>query len=464
MSSNSNGATAKKAFPYQRKNIKLIEEEFEGRALLGDEMGLGKSAQSLWFIKRKKLGETLPALIILPKTVRMQWIQAVEEVLKITPQILETRSPSKLKAQSKVVIVNYDIIAWWRDWLEDQNFRTLILDECQACTNLSAKRCKTAVALAKEIPYFLPLSGTPLRGRPIELFPILNAMNPKAWPNRAAYAHRYCGPKWTRFGWDFKGESNISELHARLKQTGLVRNLQKDVLKDLPPMIRTIVPVELSDVEEYQKAKNDFIGWLKTTYPDRLNKAVKAAALVQSGHLLRLAARLKLKNVVEWINLRLSHTEHEKLVVFAVHKKCIRALKRRINAKSVVVDGSVRGRHRDEAIYKFQNDPSTRVLIGNLAAAGIGLHLVAANTLCAVELSQMPGPLLQMEKRIHRIGQDKHCWIYYFIGVGTIEENVSKLVQRKQRTISGVLDGDYVEDDFDLYDLLLEELEKGLLV
>ena len=450
-----------KAFPFQRRNIRLIEDKFHGRALLGDEMGLGKTTQSLLFVKRKKLGETLPLLVVLPKIVRAQWVQAIQKILNVAPAILETRTPPKIKLKSPVAVINYDIIAWWRDWLEDQNFQTIILDECQYATNPAAKRCKASLALAKQIPFFLPLSGTPLTNRPLELFPVINAMNPKEWPNRKTYSHRYCGPKWTRFGWDFKGASNVDELHARLKQTGLIRNLQTDVMSEMPPLTRSIVPVELTDNEEYHKAKTDFVGWLKETYPERLNKAIKAAALVQSGHLLRLAARLKLRSAVDWINLRLQ--QNHKIVVFAVHKKCIRALKRRIHAKSVVVDGLVTGRHRETAIAQFQQDPQTKVLIGNIAAAGVGLNLTEANVLCSVELMQKPGPLLQMEKRIHRIGQTSPCWIYYFIGVGTIEESVLRLVQRKQKVITGTLDGGYVEDDFDLYDQLLEELQKGEL-
>lgn len=458
MSNNGNGQL--KAYPYQRRNIRLVEDEFNGRALIGDEMGLGKSLQAILFVKRKKLGETLPLLVICPKVVRHQWVKLIETELHITPDILETRKPARHQMGGQVAVINYDIIAWWRDWLEDQKYQTLILDECQYCIHLTAKRCKTAVALAKQIPYFLPLSGTPLENRPIELFPIINAMNPKAWPNKDAYAHRFCNPKWTRWGWNYKGASNIDELHARLKQTGLIRNLQKDVLSELPPFIRTIVPVELSDYSEYEKARDDFLGWLLERYPERLNKAVKAAALVHAGHLLRLAARLKLKDCVNQINHRLEQSDTEKILVFAVHKKCISVLKRRIKATSVIIDGSVPQHKRQIALKQFRDDPKTRVFIGNIKAAGIGLNMTEANTLFVVEMTQKPGPLLQIEKRIHRIGQTRRCWGYYFIATGTIEESISRLNQRKQGVITGVLDGGEVEDEFDLYDQLLLELEK----
>jgi SWI/SNF-related matrix-associated actin-dependent regulator 1 of chromatin subfamily A len=451
------------AFPFQRRTVYEVERKFKGRSLIANDMGLGKTNCSLWIVKRKRLGEMLPALVICPRVVRPQWIKAIEDTLGIYPDVLETRKPSWHRKGGQVAIINYDIIAWWRDYLEAQNFQTLILDECQYLINGKRKRTRTATSLAKEIPYCLALSGTPLTNRPIELFPVINALRPREWPNRGSFAHRYCGPKFTRFGWDFTGASHIDELHVRLKQTCMVRFRKDEVLRELPEKVRTIIPVELSNPQEYRRARDDFIGWMKQRYPERLNKAVKAAALVRSGHLLRLAARLKLRSAIDWINYRFETNPNEKMVVFAVHRKCIAALKRRIKVKSIVVDGSVVGRHRDNAVAQFQNDRNTRCFIGNIAAAGIGLNLTQASTLCVVELAQKPGPLLQIEDRIHRIGQEKVSWIYYFIATDTIEESVSKLVQRKQKVITGTLDGGNVEDDFDLYDQLLEELENEIV-
>lgn len=449
-----------KALPFQEKTI-TTTESLGGRSLIANDTGLGKTATSLWYIKRRSLGETLPALIICPKIVRHQWIETIEKILGIHPDILETRKPSK-HSVGQIAVINYDIIAYWRDFLEDQNFRTLILDEVQAYTNPKTKRTRTATALAKQIPYCLALSATPLTNRPIELFPVINALKPGDWPNRNRYAHRYCNPKYTRFGWDFNGASNIRELHLLLKKSCMIRYRVQDVLHELPQKIRTVIPVELRKRDQYDKANRDFLGWIKDNYPERLNKSIKAEAVVKSGHLLRLTAKLKLKSVVDWHNHWLGNTEDQKIVIFAVHRKCIQALKRRINAKSVVIDGSVIGKNRETAIAQFQQDKQTRVLIGNIAAAGIGLNLFQASVLTVVELPPKPGPLLQIEGRIHRMGQKNVSWIYYFIGENTIEEKVSKQIQRKQRVITGVLDGapsaSDEEEGFDLFDMYLEEI------
>ena len=63
------------------------------------------------------------------------------------------------------------------------------------------------------------------------------------------YTKRYCNAKRTRFGWDCKGVSNADELHVCLKKV-MVRRLKSEVLQDLPPKQRSIVPVVIVDKEK----------------------------------------------------------------------------------------------------------------------------------------------------------------------------------------------------------------------
>ena len=57
-------------FPYQQEGIRTIED-FDGRVLLADEQGLGKTLQSLWTLRRHP--RWLPALIVTPASVKYQW-------------------------------------------------------------------------------------------------------------------------------------------------------------------------------------------------------------------------------------------------------------------------------------------------------------------------------------------------------------------------------------------------------
>jgi SWI/SNF-related matrix-associated actin-dependent regulator 1 of chromatin subfamily A len=174
------------------------------------------------------------------------------------------------------------------------------------------------------------------------------------------------------------------------------------------------------------------------------------------GYLKRLAAELKTKAVTDWIDTFLEETE-EKLVVFAIHKSIINVLKERY-PNSVVVTGSVTGKKRQRAVDKFQRHKGTRLFIGNLQAAGVGLTLTASSTVVFAELGWTPGEHTQGEDRVHRIGQKYPSTCYYLIGVDTIEEKLSRIIQEKQTILSSTLDGGCIEEQLDIFDQLQQEI------
>lgn len=336
----------------------------------------------------------------------------------------------------------------------------VLVKNCQYAANPNAKRTRALKALCKGVPHLLALSGTPLVNRPIELQPVLQLVRPDLFPSRWDYAHRYCAPKWTPWGWKYTGASNLPELHEVLSREVMVRRLKTDVLKELPPKTRSVIPVPLSDVNEYRRADLDFAAWLTRQDPAAARRALKAETLTKIGYLLRLAARLKLPFVIEWINEWLGDCD-EKLVVFAVHRQMIEALREGCKARSVVVDGSVTGRRRHDVVRAFQNDRGIRLLIGNMQAAGVGITLTAASTVAFAEVAWRPGDHTQAEDRCYRIGTTEPVFIHYLVGVDTVEEKLCKLIQQKQEVISSVLDGKIGTGDLDVYNQLLRELRKG---
>jgi SWI/SNF-related matrix-associated actin-dependent regulator 1 of chromatin subfamily A len=162
---------------------------------------------------------------------------------------------------------------------------------------------------------------------------------------------------------------------------------------------------------------------------------------------------------VDWINQFLEDSD-EKLVVFAVHRGAIEVLKKRCKAKSVVMSGAVTGRKRDAAVKQFQTDKKTRLLIGNIRAAGVGITLTAASTVVFVELDWRPGDHTQAEDRCHRLTQRMPVQIFYLIAKDTIEVEWCRLIQKKQETLSAVLDGEKTGKDLPLFDELMKRMRK----
>ena len=109
-------------------------------------------------------------------------------------------------------------------------------------------------------------------------------------------------------------------------------------------------------------------------------------------------------------------------------------------------------------VDKFQNDPSTRLFIGNLQAAGVGLTLTASSTVLFAELGWTPSEHTQGEDRIHRIGQRNAAACYYMIADNTIEEKLSEIIQNKQSILTATLDGGETKEDLTIFDELQKEL------
>lgn len=456
--------------PYQEQSIEQIEQ-FRGRCLLANEMGLGKTLTCLWWWERHP--EAHPGLVVCPASAKPVWEHEAMSNLGIRPYIIEgvTPRPSVFRRlHPELVVVNYDVLHRWQPWLKRYGFRSLFVDECQNIKNSGpgstrnknrqfsgSIRGNAVRMIAKGIKHVIAVSGTPLMNRPIELFPTLQMIRPGIFPSRIAYAHEFCKPRWTPWGWMYDGASRIPELHDLLKQTCMIRHLKKDVLPDLPEKTRRVLPLPLSDEAEYQEASESFLSWMSRTNPARLFSAEKAEALVRLGELKRLTAKLKLRAVVSWTNEWLESFPDEKLVLFAIHRKMIEALVRRVRAESVVIDGSVSGRGRKLAIDRFQWDGSTRVCVGNVRAAGTAITLTAASTAAFVELDWVPTVMIQAEDRIYRIGQTRPSWIWWLVAAGTIEDDLCEILERKQWMVSNVLDGSDAPD-LDIYRQLLERL------
>jgi len=436
-------------FPFQIEGLRAIDYTFDGRSLIAWDMGLGKTLTTLWYTQRR---ERWPALVVCPSTLKWVWEREARRIGIDDVAVIQGRGAlGESLPGTKLTIINYDVLSYWKKRLTKKNLGMLIFDECQFLKNHTAKRTKAARSISRKSRRLLALSGTPILNRPIELWPVLNMIDPIRFNSRFRFAQRYCDPKSNGFGMDYSGASNIEELNELLLDSVMIRKRKLEVIKELPQKMRQVVPIDMENPIEYERADDDFIGWLQEVSPDKVQGAKKAKAVVKVGELLRLAARLKLKATIEWVNNFLE--DGDKIVLFARHKFVIKELHNAFH-KSVVVDGSVTGKRRMAAVDKFQKG-NANVLIGQIDAAGVGLTLTAAADVAFIELPWQPGAVTQAEDRCWRIGQDRTVWIHYLVAVDTIEERLCSILQDKQEVVDAILDGKKVDGSLDVWDLLL---------
>lgn len=455
-----------KLYPYQQAGVEFLESH-NGRGILGDEPGLGKTVQALFFLSRNP--EAWPAVVVCPASLKWHWQREASRHVGVTAQVLEGTSPDpSANLRRRLVIVNYDIVHAWMDHLIRMKPRTLVVDEAQYLAGRITRRAMAVKHLSRRkgkvrVPNLVALTGTAIVNRPSELWPILNMIDPPEFRSYATYANAYCGRKLNFRGvWDDRGATNLDELNKVLGRY-MIRRLKKDVLKDLPPKVRTVLPVDLPHKgrREYQAAADDFRRWAARNLAGG-GRSLRIESMARMGHLRRLAGRLKLPAVFDWTDDFLNDTD-EKLVLFAIHRKVISALRERYGRACVMVDGSVTGRARQVAVDKFLSSRKVRLFVGNVDAAGVGWSARGVSHVAFCELPWSPGRVVQAEDRCHglhrgRVGHSTN--VTFLVARDTIEENLAKLIRSKQRVLDKVLDGKFGRD-FNLFDKLARTVTEG---
>lgn len=446
-------------YPFQEDGVSFVEA-YKGRALIGDQMGLGKTIQSLAWLKLHP--ELRPAIVVCPASLKLNWAREARICIGEEAEVIQGR-PNGHIPSGDILIVNYDVLSNQTETVEQNGVKrkeekkgsgwaevlptpkVVILDEAHYIKSSKTARTKAVKRLCKGVKNVIALTGTPILNRPIEMFNALNLLAPTIFRSYWNYAQRYCAPKHNGFGWDFSGTSNTEELHELLTHTVMIRRLKKDVLPQLPSKVRSVVPLDIRGVdEEYRRAEEDFLGWLKEIAPERLEGGERAEALVKIGVLKRLATKAKLPQCIDWIEDFLE--QGEKLVVFCTHHDTIDTLARHFGEQAVVVDGRVSIEQRQRAVDRFQSGKDS-LFIGNIKAAGIGLTLTAASNTCFLELEWSPGIHDQAEDRVHRIGQTADSvGAWYLLAEDTVEMEIASLLDEKRKVVNAVLDGKEVEE------------------
>eukprot|EP00957_Ditylum_brightwellii_P178489 13596687-Ditylum_brightwellii.AAC.1 len=296
------------------------------------------------------------------------------------------------------------------------------------------------------------LSGTPALARPVELWSQLNCLDADLFGSYTAYTKQFCNARRGRFGWDVTGLSNADELHEKLK-TIMVRRLKSDVLSELPPKQRSIVPVKIDT--EHGKSCRELMEDMQSARQsvDELVGADAYGANFEARRLLMQAYQSsgigKAKSVSEFVLDWLAGSTTQKVLVFAHHKEVMDTLEAAISKKlkgvgHIRIDGAVPPAERAMRVRKFQTNGRIRVALLSVTAAGVGLTLTAATSVIFAELHWTPGVLAQAEDRCHRIGQHNAVNIMYCVCKDqemSIDLSLWKMLGKKVGTLGRVIDG-----------------------
>lgn len=424
-------------FPFQQVGVRYIETVTN--ALIADEMGLGKTVQALTFLYNHP--EALPALIVVPNIVKINWARESRKWCQTDRiHVISGRDEGLTPGCADIYIINYDILAARSDDLHQLGIKTLVLDEAHLVKNPNAKRTQCTLELAKHADYVIALTGTPILNRPIEIQTLMQMLKVRdpSLSDFWTYVTRYCDANRTLYGWDFSGASNLDELQVKLRSTCMIRRLKRDVLNDLPEKIRTVIPVEITNRDEYHRVLGDFLSW----YEEKRGKSVSpnAETLVQLEQLRQVACRGKMDHIIEFVTDALE--QNEQIVIFAHHRLVQDNLFKHFSA--LVPTAQIAGGMKAEQIRDVEDAfraGKVRLCIASLSAAGVGINLQTASTMVFTEFGWTPAIMQQAEDRIHRHGQRNACQYYYIVAERTIDEWMQEIIQTKQEIIEQAIDG-----------------------
>mgnify|MGYP001324494232 CR=1 FL=1 len=451
-----------KPYKFQRKGIRQMKYKFDGRVLLADDPGLGKTLQSILAATRFRAKR--PIIVVCPSGVKYQWEAEVKKLTRLNCWVLEGRKPPKRMPLElpAVIIINWEILPYWVAKLKRLKPRVIIGDEIHYAKNRKAKRSKALKKLSAGVKFIFFLSGTPFENNPIELFHSVNILRPDIFQNAYAFGMRYCNPKYTPWGIKFDGATRRKELRRILLKHCMIRRTKEEVIKDLPRLTRTVVPLEI-DRKKYKKAEKNIVRWLLKNKPEKAYKVRYINQLAKLNYLLQLVSELKLKETMKWIDNFLQ-TSDEKLCVFGYHREFLEKLHKKYKKQAVLRYGNMTKKKRREVLDKFIAKKKIRIFIGSIPAVGTGtdrLQRVCSN-MAVVELIWTGVKLLQVEGRLHRLGQKNPVNIYYLVSEDTVESMLCKAIMKKQKDFNMIISGKKSSEDseFDVLETILKKLKK----
>jgi len=421
--------------PYQVDCLKFLEHR-RGRGGVGDEMGTGKTIESLSYI-RENWEARLPALLLVTAQIKLQWLREWRKWIGPYPATVLNGQIPYILPKNTSVIINWDILTYWKDALKERKFKVMIADECQFAGNSSSKRTQAMTALAKDIPGFIPMSGTPIRTRPGQFFPILHLLEPSVFPSEWKFKKRYCNMTFNGYGWDEKrGGRNLEELHT-IVSSCFIRREKKDIMPDLPDKIRSVIPMETggAQLQEYEDAERKV--------RNNLDGLSRFEVQSQIDSLKWSAFKSKQDAVVRWIKDFLESEPDKKLVVYAYHLAVLKFLDEFFKDISLKIDGTVTGNRRESVKQEFINNPKKRLLVGQILALGVGVDgLQNVCQDCAfVEFAWTPLDHDQAEDRLHRDNQKGDVNSRFLTAVGTIDDDLMTVLDETRGVFDQVVRG-----------------------
>ena len=463
----------KKLYQHQEDGIKFLLSR-KG-CILADDMGLGKSIQSI--IGALESGAK-KILVVCPSSTKINWEREINVFCDDTTII-----DGKKWSDAKFTIINFDILKNFHTLpsgkkrkegepeellnreLANAGYDLCIIDEAHYLKNNESIRGKIMVELCvkHKIERVWLLTGTPVANRPMDFFNLLKIIKSPIAENWKHYALRYCdGRKFFRTLkngqrkqiWLTDGASNLEELANKTKNT-IIRRLKTEVL-DMPDKVITPMHhmLDRKGFKQYELLWEEYLEKRKLE-GKKTNDLQKD--LVE---LILLRQFIALEAIPYTIEMAENAIEMgRKVIVFTSFTEELEVIANHFGKIAVKHNGPMTTIQKQKSVDAFQNNDKIKIFVGNIKSAGVGITLTEATVVIFNSFDWVPGNNEQAEDRAFRIGQKNDVNVYYQLFDDTISSRMWSMLNSKKDIINIIM-GDKKLTEDEITTLLVDDLIK----
>lgn len=431
--------------PHQIDAAKMVFTQMNLRAILADEVGLGKTIEAGIIAKELQVrGMLNNVLVLAPKTLMGQWMSEFHEKFEIP--LLDIQEKTWLaKTGPRYWVANsrswYRTNSHVRDLILAQDWDLVIVDEAhhfKKATNKGYKALVPGSPESLESRYLLLLTATPVQNSLRELYALMSLVRPGVLGSFPEFKRKYFG--------DSKGEAARNERALlRIVQANMIRRRRMEcgidytdrvpaehVLQYPAACLQLYADILASDANPLQK-----VNWLRQATSslaalvesmDNMPAMRSSAAFESAWAAVKALGDTPEPKVAKLIELAQSH---DRVVAFTEYKATQQAVRRQLENQGILVHvlhGQMTLNQRRESIRAFRDKGGVFL---SLPAGSEGLNLQFSNVIVNFDLPWNPMKVEQRIGRVHRIGQKSTVYVHTLAYEGTIEEYVLDTLYRK---------------------------------
>ncbi len=442
--------------------------------LLFDEMRTGKTLQAINCSRILiEQGKVDGCLIIVPNTIKRVWYKElmidapVQGCFSIIVEGSKIDKQNQWKQRAFFHIVNYegaradlDSMLAYDKYMNAGKGYILICDEAHKIKNPEAAQSKAIMRLHPKYSIFM--TGTPVANRPEDAFTMADFVSPGLlganmfeFIENFAVTGGYTGKEVIRY-------EHLDEVQYRLARISM-RRLRKDIMFDKKNRETRVGELQGAQKQCYEQMRDQMFVELVNDYGDikgltARNKMVQTLRLSQicDGYLSEnptnnqwLHENWKFKEIDEFLEEYLD--DIGKVVLWSRFVPVIKTLHQRyLKYGATYICGEVKDTvsnpARTNAMYKFQQDPSCKVMVAQINSAGLGLGFQPATFAIFLDRWWSPAANGQAEDRILGIKNQVPVTIIDLVTDGCIDQRWQFILERK-KSWANLITGDIEEDE-----------------